>query len=960
VPIRFKNGKQEATHLKRMPTNATGDVPLWHTLTAEETSKSLDSPPLTGLAVTEVAIRQKKYGRNEVTESGGIPGWLRFARQFHQAVIYILFAAAAGCFLLREFVDASVILGVVLVNAIVGYFQEVRAERAIGALGHLMATEATVRRKGLKSRIPSAELVPGDVVLVQSGDQIPADLRLVQVRSLQCDEAAITGESLPVVKTVDVLAADTILNDRSNVAFAGSMVTSGQAEGLVIATGDQTETGRIAALASRKIDLSTPLTRKIAQFTHLLIVVILVFATIMFAFAFWRRSTERDATALRLQAAHVEQLEEEGIPEPSAESMQHPLVYAFKGAVGLAVAAVPEGLPAAVTIMLALGVGRMARRQALIRRLPAVETLGSTTVICSDKTGTLTQNQMTVREILAGGEVFQVEGQGYDPTGAILFKGHPIEVKSKSALVEILRAGVLCNDTHIILDSGKRKVQGDPTEAALLVVAEKAGIRRDLEEEWPRRDVIPFESEYMFMATLHGDKHIVYKKGSFERVLAGCDRALGWDGREIPLDTATVEATAHSMAGEALRVLAFATKHIEHDQLSVEDVASGMTFLGLQGMIDPPRKEAIKAVDQCQRAGIRVKMITGDHAATASAIAQQLRMEGLHDEDGRLLARSGAELEMVSDEALPSLAEDVSVFARVTPQQKLRLVKALQSRGHVVAMTGDGVNDAPALNQANIGVAMGLTGTDVAKGAAAMILTDDNFASIAAAVEEGRGIFDNLLKFIAWTLPTNGGQSLILLVAVLLGTELPITPAQLLWVNMITAILLGLMLVFEPQEKGLMTRPPRPLNESFLSTSLVIRTIAVSTLMLVGAFGLFNYELRFQGASLAQAQATVVNVAVCVQAFYLLNCRSLQQSFFSIPILSNPMLWLGMGATLVAQIGFTYLPFFQDLFHTDVIPPGAWLRVTLVGVVAFIVVEILKFLEASFHRRFSFGANTAR
>jgi cation-transporting P-type ATPase F len=449
------------------------------------------------------------------------------------------------------------------------------------------------------------------------------------------------------------------------------------------------------------------------------------------------------------------------------------------------------------------------------------------------------------------------------------------------------------------------------------------------------------------MATLHGDGagRIVYKKGSLERVLERCDKSLDADGRETALDKQAVKAVAEKMAAEGLRVLAFAMKKLNHDKLTMGDVEGGLTFLGLQGMIDPPRQEAIVAVERCQAAGIRVKMITGDHAGTASAIAAQLGMQGVHSDQGRLKALTGAELEKINDEELPSTADDVSVFARVTPEQKLRLVKALQTHGHVVAMTGDGVNDAPALKQANIGVAMGITGTDVAKGAAAMVLTDDNFASIEAAVEEGRSIFDNLLKFIAWTLPTNIGQSFILLVAVLLGTELPIAPVQMLWVNMVTALLLGLTLVFEPREEGVMNRPPRPLNEPLLSASLIFRTALVSLVMLLGAFLLFNNELRYSGASLAQAQTTIVNVTVLVQAFYLLNCRSLNRSFFRVPLFSNPMVWIGIAATVVVQFIFTYAPIFHRLFYTDSLPAVVWLRVVMVGVAAFVVIEIVKYFE---------------
>jgi Ca2+-transporting ATPase len=924
----------------------TNDTIKWHALPVGKTAQALSVDQSSGLTSAEVSQRQAKYGLNKMTVKGGVPAWLKFLRQFNQAVVYILLAAALGCFFLAEYVDAFVILGVVLINALVGFIQEARAERAISALSQMMTTEANVRRDSQKVRVPSAELVPGDIVLLQSGDRVPADMRLSQVKNLQCDEAAMTGESVPAKKTVEPLLEETVLNDRTNVAFAGSMVTYGQAEGFVIATGDNTETGKIAALVSKEVDLTTPLTRKITHFTHLLVVVILAIAAIMFAVAFWRAKSATGAVAQKVEAEHAAELVEDGVPKPGGEALEHPLVYAFKGAVGLAVAAIPEGLPAAVTITLALGVARMARRRALIRRLPAVETLGSTTVICSDKTGTLTENQMTVAEILAGGEVFNLTGQGYAPNGELQWRGNKIELKSKLTLTQILQAGLLCNDTYFVEEEGRRKVQGDPTEAALIVSAEKSGLKREeLEKQLPRRDIIPFESEYMFMATLHGTERVVYKKGSLERVLERCDKSLGSDGNETALDKAAVKKAAETMAAEGLRVLAFAMKRLDHDKLKMEDVDSGLTFLGVQAIIDPPRQEATVAVGNCQSAGIRVKMITGDHAGTASAIAGKLGMQGIHSEQGRLKALTGAELEKISDEELPSAADDVSVFARVTPEQKLRLVKALQAHGHVVAMTGDGVNDAPALKQANIGVAMGITGTDVAKGAAAMVLTDDNFASIEAAVEEGRSIFDNLLKFIAWTLPTNAGQAMILLLAVVLGTQLPIAPVQMLWVNMVSAILLGLMLVFEPKEEGLMNRPPRPLNEPLLSGSLVFRTALVSVIIVVGALLLFNYEMRYEAASLGQAQATVVNTVMLVQAFYLLNCRSLNQSFFRVSLISNPMIWAGIAATAVAQAIFTYLPAFQRLFHTGSVPANVWLRVVVVGVAAFILIEVVKCAE---------------
>jgi calcium-translocating P-type ATPase len=909
----------------------------WHALTPAEALARLEVDQAAGLAASEARRRRETFGANEVSARSGPPVWLRFLKQFHQAVMYILLVAAGASFVLNEVVDGFVILTVVLINGIVGFIQESKAEKAIGALSKMMLTMATVRRDGQKTRVPSADLVPGDMVLLQSGDRVPADLRLVQVKNLQCDESALTGESVPAVKAAAALPAATVLNDRVNLAFAGSLVTYGQAEGVVVATGNRSETGRIAAMIAGAVDLSTPLTRKLQQFTRALVVIIIVMAAAIFAFEIWRAREMHQPMPEHTVG---------GVPLPSADAVEHPAVYAFKGAVALAVGAIPEGLPAAVTITLAIGVARMARRHALIRKLPAVETLGSTTVICSDKTGTLTENQMTVRALFAGGQLAEVTGQGYDPAGQITGE-------DSVARRQLLTAGLLCNDTHFEVEGGRRKVHGDPTEAALLVAAEKAGLdRAALERAQPRRDVIPFESAHMFMATLHGGAPpVVYLKGALERVLDRCDRQLGADGRELSLDRDAVRQTAEAMAGQGLRVLAFALKPLAQETLAPVDVEGGLVFVGLQGMIDPPRAEAIEAVRNCQTAGIKVKMITGDHAVTAAAVAAQLGIAGTHTNSGRLKVVTGKDLDSVNDEELPALAEDVAVFARVAPEQKLRLVRALQAHQHVVAMTGDGVNDAPALKQADIGVAMGITGTEVAKGAAAMVLTDDNFASIESAVEEGRTVYDNLKKFIAWTLPTNAGQSLILVVAMLLGEQLPITPVQLLWVNLVTAILLGLMLVFEPREAGLMARPPRDPQEPIVTGLLMFRTGLVGLIMLVGGLALFHYELGYEGLSLAQAQTTVVNVVVLTQAFYLLNCRSLSRSFFRLPLMSNPAIWGGIAATVLAQLAMTYWPVFQRLFHTAAIPAVEWARVLALGLATFVMIEFVKSVESYFTKK---------
>jgi cation-transporting ATPase F len=888
----------------------------WHQLRIDEIVGLLETDLLSGLSAAEVERRLKQHGPNKLTEKGGTPAWKRFLLQFHQPLIYILLVASGITVYLGEFVDGSVIFGVVFILALTGYIQETKAKNAIEALSRMVVTQATVRRDRRKQRMPSVDLVPGDIVLLQSGDRVPADLRLCQVRSLQVDESALTGESLPVQKDADPLIRDTVLADRKNLAFSGTVVTRGRAEGVVWATGDKTEVGRIAWLISEAVDLSTPLTRKIAQFSRLLLWLILGLAAVAFAVGVW----------------HGEKV-----------------IEMFVAAVALAVGAIPEGLPAAVTITLAIGVARMARRRAIIRNLPAVETLGSTTVICSDKTGTLTENQMTVQEIYAGGEFYEVTGAGYDPSGAIQQGGKSVVPEKHPALMACLRAGLLCNDAILIRENGGARVEGDPTEAALIVAAEKAGmLHDDTHRELSRLDAIPFESEHQFMATLHRGKegHIIYKKGALEHVVGQCSTILNRFAHEIPIEPEKICAAAEQMAATGLRVLAFAQRETAADQREFghDDVAHGLTFLGLQAMMDPPRPEAVAAVRRCQNAGIAVKMITGDHLLTARAIAQQIGLRAPSRSDSPD-AISGRELESMDDEQLPPIAEAAAVFARVTPEQKLRLVKALQGRGHIVAMTGDGVNDAPALKQADIGIAMGISGTDVAKEAADMILTDDNFASIEAAVEEGRSIFDNLRKFIVWTLPTNVGESFVLLAAILLGTALPMLPVQLLWINMTAVTLLGTMLVFEPKEPDLMDRPPRDPDQPILTFPLFMRTGLVSLLMLAGAFALFLWELRREGASLAEARTAVVNAIVMVEALYLLNCRSLTRSIFALGVFSNLWVILGIGLIIAIQLLFTYAPIMNKLFHSAPMAGESWLRIVAMAFIAFATVELEKWIR---------------
>ncbi|MDD2851022.1 MAG: cation-transporting P-type ATPase [Desulfuromonadaceae bacterium] len=888
----------------------------WHHLSEADVIDSLETTSDKGLDASDVGHRQEQFGSNTITQKQGRGLVVLFLLQFHQPLVYILLAAAVVTSFLQEWVDAGVIYGVVLVNAVIGFIQEAKAVRAIEALAHSMTSTATVLRGGERRQIPAEELVPGDIVLLQSGDKVPADLRLLSSRELQIDESTLTGESVPVQKQSGLLPHDTQLADCINMAYSSTLVTYGIATGAVVATGNSTEVGRINELIASADILATPLTRKITRFSGLLLYIILGLGAITFIVGMLRGSS---------------------------------WIEMFMAVVALAVGAIPEGLPAAVTITLAIGVAKMAKRNAIIRKLPAVETLGSTTVICSDKTGTLTQNQMTVQEICAGGDLFLISGTGYTPEGDFTRDGESVHPQENPALRECLISGLLCNDAIVLKVDNEWQVEGDPTEAALVVTARKAELEREhFATDLPRMDAIPFESQYQYMATLHGnsDSCVVYLKGGVESVLARCSYALSRTGERVALESDALYRAAEQMAGKGLRVLAFArTESVMPDAaLAHDDVAGGLTFLGLQGMIDPPRPEAVAAVKVCRAAGIRVKMITGDHAITATAIARQI---GLIDEPGvssQMVTLNGRDIEALSDTELIAAVERSVVFARVAPEQKLRLVVALQSSGNIVAMTGDGVNDAPALRQANIGVAMGITGTEVAKEAADMLLTDDNFSTIEAAIEEGRGVYDNLVKFITWTLPTNLGEGFVIMAAVFAGVQLPITPVQILWINMTTAVLLGLMLAFEPKEAGIMGRAPLDPRQPLLTWEVGTRIVLVGFLLLVGSFGMFEWELH-RGSSVEAARTCAVNVFVFGEIFYLFNCRSLRYSMFRIGLFSNRWVLGGVGLTLLLQMLFTYLPAMHTAFGTRSIGLREWGLILSASFVIYIVIEVEKWIR---------------
>ncbi len=903
----------------------------WHQLESDDVLRVLDTDVKKGLDVLEVKRRREHFGPNVLTKMKKKGPIKRFLLQFHNPLIYILMVAGGITVWLKDGVDAATIFGVVLINAVIGFIQESKAEKAIEALEGSLNTEAVVIRSGKTQHIPASELVPGDIVSIQSGSKVPADMRLLKSRDLQVGESALTGESTPVFKSsADVLACDIGLGDRVNMAYASTLVTYGQAVGVITATGDHTELGRISRLIAEARPLETPLTRKIAHFSHLLLFGILVLAGLVFL----------------IGAYHGQ-----------------PLVDTFMAAIALAVGAIPEGLPAVVTITLAIGVSRMARRRAIIRKLPAVETLGSTTVICSDKTGTLTQNQMTVQHLCAMDACFDIRGTGYTPEGEIVSQDGQAEPVGHVGLMKTLEAGLLCNDSELKDDPGGRwEAEGDPTEVALIVSAMKSGLHRGaLNAAYPRVDVVPFESQHQYMATLHewpeeGAK-LALVKGAAEVVLERCKHALGVGGSLQPFDLQTILYTVEGMARKGLRLLVFARKQFpeEKETLHHEDLKDGLVFLGMQAMIDPPRPEAVAAVDVCQKAGMRVKMITGDHALTASAIAAQLGLKGRMDESGEgLTAWTGRDIAAVSDEELMEAVQDIGVFARVSPEQKLRLVEALQARGEVVAMTGDGVNDAPALKQADIGIAMGITGTDVSKEAADMVLTDDNFASIEAAVEEGRGVFDNLTKFISWALPANMGQGLLVLVSIMAGVALPMLPVQILWINMTTGGLLGIALAMEPKEKNIMERPPRNPDSPILTGTILWRIVLVGLVILAGAFGLFDLAER-AGATLDEARTIAVNTVAVVQTFYLINCRSMHKSVFQLGFFSNVWIFAAVGGMIVLQMTFTYAPIMNTLMSSAPIGIEDWARIVAVGFAGYLVVEIDKGI-----RRLIIGAKTQK
>ena len=891
----------------------------WHAKDIETVFKELGTSA-DGLSQSEALARVAKYGPNKLPEPKKRSAVARFLLQFHDILIYVLLAAAVVTGVLGHTVDTAVILGVVVLNAIIGFIQEGKAEDALEAIRKMLSAHALVMRDGRHITIPAEELVPGDVVLLQSGDRVPADLRLFRVKGLQIQEAALTGESLPVEKKTDPVPEESVVGDRLCMAFSGTIVTHGQGEGVVVATGADTEIGQISTMVSEVESVATPLLRQMAQFGRWLSLAILFVAAAAFAFGYLVRGYE---------AAEM-----------------------FLASVSLAVAAIPEGLPAIMTITLAIGVQRMAKRNAIIRRLPAVETLGAVTVICSDKTGTLTKNEMTVRNIAASGHLFELTGTGYDPHGDLLVGGKSADPAAFGVLRKMATYAVLCSDTQLEKGDDGWEVHGDPMEGALLISAMKLGIDIDeTKKAYPRVDLIPFESEHKFMATLHHSHEkeaFIVVKGAPESLLRMCDRQMKGDGSTAPLEQNVWSERIEELAQRGERLIALAVKPVKFSKTALlfEDVKEGFIMVGLFGMIDPPRIEAIEAVKACKSAGIRVKMITGDHASTALAIAKKLGLENCEE------AITGERMEEMKEEALKEVVEAVDVYARVSPEHKLILVKLLQERGETVAMTGDGVNDAPALKRADVGIAMGQSGTEAAKEAAEIVLADDNFASIKHAVEEGRTVYDNLKKAILFILPTNGGEALIILGAILLGFhQMPLTPVQILWVNMVTAVTLALSLAFEPPEPGVMQRPPRDAKEPMVTLYLLWRILFVSVIIMAGTFALFVWEMQ-RGASIEEARTVAVNTLVMFEIFYLFSARYINASSFNLQGLTGNRYVLAAIAVLaVLQAAFTYFPPMQKLFGTASIDWKMWVEITLVGSTIFFLVEFEKYVVRVLEKR---------
>ena len=861
-----------------------------HARSADACLVALDTTP-GGLTAREAASRLAKHGPNRLPQARSRGPLVRFLAQFNNVLIYVLVGAAMVTGALQHWIDTGVILAVVLANAVIGFIQEGKAEAAMAAIRGMLAPRAAVLRDGQRVTVDGADLVPGDLVLLEAGDKVPADLRVLEARGLAAQEAILTGESVPVEKTVEPVAPDAPLGDRSSMLWSGTLITQGTARGLAVATGQATEIGRIGGLLAGVEQLTTPLVAQMDHFARWLSFLILLASGLLLAYGYF--------------VGH------------------HDFSEMFMAVVGVAVAAIPEGLPAVMTITLAIGVQAMAQRHAIVRRLPAIEAIGSVSVICTDKTGTLTRNEMVVAAAETPEGAFEIAGEGYAPEGAVTPAGD---------LARLARAAFLCNDAALHCRDGHWMVEGDPMEGALLAFAGKVGGG----DAARRLDAIPFDSRHRFMAVLTegSEGRVTHVKGAPERVLRMCEN----------IDLQHWHERADALARRGLRVLALAERAEGGAQIDAGTLEGNLTFLGLVGLIDPPRPEAIAAVAECRAAGIRVKMITGDHAGTATAIAAQIGLENPR----RVL--TGADLDRLDDAQLALEVASVDVFARTTPEHKLRLVTALQANGLSVAMTGDGVNDSPALKRADAGIAMGLKGSEAAKEAADLVLTDDNFASIAAAVREGRTVYDNLKKVISWTLPTNAGESMVIVLALLIGFALPITAVQILWINLITGITLGIALAFEPTEAGTMARPPRRRDAPILSGELVWHVVLVALLFLAAVFGVFTYAID-KGHSLALAQTMAMNTLVVLEIFHLFFIRNIHGTSLTWDaVRGTKVVWAVVIAITTAQFAVTYLPPLQAVLGTEPVPLADGLLIVAIGAVFFAIIEVEKQIRLGLRR----------
>jgi magnesium-transporting ATPase (P-type) len=905
------------------------DTSNWHSLDYEQVLEEIESS-LNGLTTTEAKMRLSKFGVNQIKKKKGDGVFKLLWRQINNPLIWVLLGSSTLATLLGKITDGLVVLSVVVVNTIIGFIQEYKAGKAIEALSDMVPENATVLRDGKYMMIAVSEIVPGDIVQLAAGDRVPADMRIVQQKNLSVEEAALTGESLPAQKTIGAVKPDAVLGDRKCMVYSGTLITSGTATAVVVSTGMNTELGKISDMLEDTIDLETPLTQKLAVIGKYLTIGIIAITLVIMVVGTLRATAQGIALGLALKDS---------------------LVFA----IALAVGAIPEGLPAVVTIALAIGVQRMAKRKAIIRKLPAVETLGSTTVICSDKTGTLTRNEMTVNELWTAQGQVQLTGVGYNPHGSFMLNGQPID-EIPAVIQTLLKNAVLCSDATIKAEGNSYSITGDPTEVALIVAAAKAKFDTDnLHRLFPRKDVIPFDSELQYMATLIGHTSpLIIIKGAPEVILKRCSAHLG----DFPFETSQIQLQIEQLGSKGMRVLAVAQKEYTGSselELTEEQTQSGFQFVGLIGMIDPPRTEAIEAIKRCHDAGIVVKMITGDHKATARAIGMDI---GLSDKGDVI---TGVELATMDDDTLTIAVNNTNIFARVAPEHKLRLVKALQKSNQIVAMTGDGVNDAPSLKQSNIGVAMGITGTSVSKESADIVLADDNFSSISAAVEEGRRVYDNLLKSLAFLLPTNLGLAFILIYGIMFFPFNPITkvlllpmlPTQLLWINLVAAIALALPLAFEVKEPNVMNRPPRKPDEPLFNWFITFRVFFVSVLMTIGTIVLFKWEYNTALANgissieaLPKAQTIAVTFVIMFQIFYMINCRSLKDSVFKIGFFSNGTVFIGIASILALQALFIYTPFFQHVFGTTALGLKDVLLTVGVGFLIFPIIWIEKLIHS--------------